>query len=63
MPRPVSDQHRGTPQRAPYVPDWCYAAGARMCRCGHHEGFHWQDVGACKGSGCECIRFEEIEES
>jgi len=46
MPGPVSDSSQGPRDDTPYVPSWCYENGARMCQCGHHEGYH-NDAGAC----------------
>ena len=44
----------GPSDESPYVPSWCYAAGPRMCPCGHHEGFH-ADNGQCLAARlCNC---------
>lgn len=53
-PGPVSDSSIGPREDAPYVPDWCYSKGPRMCPCGHHEGYHG-DSGACLlAHQCRC---------
>lgn len=60
MPGPVSDSHRGAPDDGPYVPSWCYddQGGPRMCKCGHHEGYH-NDYGVCiQFTRCKCLRAE-----
>ena len=46
MPGPVSDYAKGPGDEAPYVPEWCYENGPKMCPCGHHEGYH-NDAGEC----------------
>lgn len=41
----------------PYVPDWCYEGGAKLCECGDHEGFH-SDSGEClRTVVCGCAGF------
>lgn len=65
MPGPVSDSYRGPPEDGPYVPAWCYPNNQpRVCRCGHHEGFH-NDAGECLHahdfSKCGCTGFAEKE--
>ncbi len=46
MPGSVSESFKGPGDCTPYVPSWCYPKGARICPCGHHEGYH-SDAGAC----------------
>ena len=47
MPGEISQSYQGPPDDAPYVPSWCYEPGKpKMCKCGHHEGYH-NDAGAC----------------
>lgn len=47
MPGPTSDSYKGTPDDAPYVPNWCFPQGKpKVCPCGHHEGYH-NDKGEC----------------
>ena len=54
MPGPVSQSYRGPGPSSPYVPDWCYPKGPKMCPCGHHEGYH-NDAGAClQARNCRC---------
>ena len=57
MPGPVSDSSKGSRNDAPYVPSWCYPGGAKVCPCGHHEGYH-NDAGMClhakRFSKCGC---------
>ena len=54
MPGAVSDRFKGPGDGTPYVPSWCYPKGARMCPCGHHEGYH-NDAGTCLLHGtCRC---------
>jgi hypothetical protein len=61
MPR-LSDSVRGPRPRnaptrtvTPYVPASCYAAGPRVCPCGHHEGYH-SDAGVCLlTAACQCV--------
>lgn len=54
MPGPVSQSNLGPSAESPYVPDWCYRSGPRMCPCGHHEGFH-DSEGRCLQAGrCGC---------
>jgi len=55
MPGPVSDSYQGPPDDGPYVPDYCYASGPKVCRdCGCHEGFH-NDEGQClRAYECNC---------
>ena len=38
----------------PYVPDWCYENGARLCKCGDHEGFHGDDGCCLNAHFCDC---------
>jgi|GEM_PF-2580359 len=50
----ISRSFPGTPNDAPYVPEWCYKNGPKMCPCGHHEGYHG-DNGACLlAKKCKC---------
>lgn len=54
MPGSVSQSNPGPSSASPYVPEWCYPRGPKMCPCGHHEGFH-DDYGRClhqKRCGC-----------
>lgn len=54
MPGPMSDSFKGPGDSTPYVPGWCYPKGARICPCGHHEGYH-NDAGTCLLHGtCRC---------
>jgi hypothetical protein len=63
MPGPVSDSYQGPPDHGPYVPDYCYTNGPKMCPCGHHEGYH-NDRGECLHahhfSKCGCSGLPEI---
>lgn len=53
-PGPVSDSYKGPSDDSPYVPSWCYPRGAKMCPCGHHEGYH-NDKGKCLlAHACAC---------
>lgn len=54
MPGPVSDRYGGTPDGAPYVPSWLYKNGPKMCKCGHHEGYHSDDGVCIHGAECKC---------
>jgi len=54
MPGPVSDSNPGPRDDAPYVPSWCYPQGPRMCPCGHHEGFHADDLACLWRLQCRC---------
>lgn len=54
MPGPVSDSYPGPPADGPYVPDWCYTKGAKVCPCGHHEGFHNSDGLCLQRRVCQC---------
>ena len=60
MPGSISDQHKGTPDHAPYIPSWCYPDNEpKHCPCGHHEGYH-DDAGACLHKRtCGCIGLPE----
>lgn len=54
MPGPISDTTSGPSDQTPYVPSWCFENGPKMCKCGHHEGYH-SDAGEClhaKSCGC-----------
>ncbi len=60
MPGPVSDQTKGQSNRTPYVPSWCFEGGAKVCACGHHEGYH-DNTGECLLTAeCGCIGMNEI---
>lgn len=53
-PGPVSESSRGPRDDAPYVPDYLYRNGPRVCPCGHHEGYH-NDAGRCLlARKCRC---------
>jgi hypothetical protein len=55
MPGPVSDSSKGPSERSPYVPSHCYPKGPKMCPCGHHEGYHAGQGGACVlAHECRC---------
>jgi hypothetical protein len=55
MPGPVSDSYAGAPDGAPYIPDWFYRNGPKVCPCGHHEGYH-NDKGECLlARSCGCV--------
>lgn len=54
MPGPVSDSYNGPQDGAPYVPDWCYENGAKLCPCGHHEGYHNDDGECVRAHECGC---------
>lgn len=60
MPGPVSEPSQGPGDETPYVPSWQYPNGARMCTCGHHEGYH-NDEGDCllRRKRCMCLGFED----
>lgn len=59
MPGPVSDSYQGPSDNSPYVPEWCYRNGPKMCPCGHHEGYH-NDKGECLlYDQCGCIGLPE----
>ena len=66
MPGMVTESFKGPGDSTPDVPGWCYPKGARMCPCGHHEGYH-DDAGTCllhHNCGCkdlpaECFTPEE----
>ena len=53
MPGPVSESSKGPRDDAPYVPSWCYPRGAKMCPCGHHEGYH-------TGPGSVCLHAQHF---
>lgn len=54
MPGVVSESYAGPPEGSPYVPDWLYKNGPKMCPCGHHEGYH-DDGGRCvRVAECSC---------
>lgn len=55
MPGPISDQHKGTPAGAPYVPTWCYPNNEpKVCPCGCHEGYHNDDGVCMRTAQCGC---------
>lgn len=57
MPGDVSRSNPGPGDESPYVPSWCYEEGARVCLCGHHEGYH-SDAGVClQRRKCRCAGF------
>lgn len=65
MPGDISRSNPGPRADAPYVPSWCFdPPGPKMCRCGHHEGYH-NDAGQCLHarhfSKCGCAGFTEKE--
>jgi hypothetical protein len=56
MPGSVSDSSKGPSEDSPYVPDWCYPRGAKMCPCGHHEGYHAGVGKPCVlARKCKCV--------
>jgi hypothetical protein len=55
MPGSVSDQSKGPSDSSPYVPSWCYdPPGPRMCKCGHREGYHNDEMQCNQRHKCEC---------
>ena len=59
MPGEVSRVNNGPSDEAPYVPSWCYENGPRMCKCGHHEGYHGDDGHCLMRRRCSCGGFTE----
>lgn len=60
MPGPISDSYKGPGASAPYVPSWCFdPPGPRMCKCGHHEGYH-NDAGECR-CGCKAAEYRRTK--
>jgi hypothetical protein len=50
----AASENNGPANVKPYVPDWCYEEGARICACNDHEGFH-DDSGSClRREVCGC---------
>jgi hypothetical protein len=59
MPGPISESYKGPGASAPYVPSWCFdPPGPRMCKCGHHEGYH-NDAGVCLCGRCKAAEYSE----
>ena len=58
----TSQSSKGPSDSTPYVPSWCYdPPGPRMCKCGHHEGYHGDD-GHCnqqRYGTCTCPGFAD----
>lgn len=58
----VSRSSTGPGENTPYVPSWCYPKGPKICKCGHHEGYHG-DAGCLLAQDCRCPGMPESEKT